>query len=114
MDQRVQLIIAIMREDFHRNLSLQKLAQTINISQSRFHYLFKAETGMTPAHFLHSLRMERARELCETTPMSIKQIMHSVGITDRSHFDRDFKSLYSLTPAQYRATLRLVATIKEA
>ncbi len=114
MDQRVQFIIAIMRDDFHRNLSLQKLARTINISQSRFHDLFKAETGTSPARFLHCFRMERARKLCETTPMSVKQIMNCVGIRDRSHFDRDFKNLYALTPAQYKANVRLVSPIREA
>lgn len=109
MDQRVQIVIELMTEEFHQDILLSALASSVNLSLSRLHHLFKAETGTTPAHYLRSLRMEKARELLEFTFMSIKQIMVSVGVRDRSHFEREFKRIYRLTPTQLRANARMLS-----
>jgi len=39
--------------------------------------------------------------------LNIKQIMSRVGIKDKSHFSREFKRAYGLTPKQYRASYPL-------
>lgn len=46
--------------------------------------------------------MERARYLLETSFLSVKEIAHSVGLNDESHFVRDFKKTYSVSPTLYR------------
>jgi transcriptional regulator GlxA family with amidase domain len=109
MDQRVQIVIELMTEEFHQDILLSLLAASVNLSLSRLHHLFKSETGTTPAKYLRVLRMEKAKELLAFTFMSIKQIMVSVGVRDRSHFEREFKRIYQLTPTQYRANARLSA-----
>lgn len=112
MDQRVQIVIGLMKEELHQDILLSELASSVNLSLSRLHHLFKAETGTTPAQYLRSLRMEKAKELLEFTFMSVKQIMVSIGVRDRSHFEREFKKIYGLTPAQHRATAQLVVSAK--
>ena len=112
MDKRVQIVIGLMKDDLHQDISLSELASSINLSLSRLHHLFKAETGTTPAQYLRALRMEQAKELLEVTFMSVKQIMVNVGVRDRSHFEREFKKIYGLTPAQHRATAKLVDSAK--
>ncbi len=112
MDQRLQIVIALMKEELHRDISLHELASSVNLSLSRLHHLFKAETGTTPAHYLRFLRMERAKELLEFTFMSVKQIMVSVGVQDRSHFEREFKRMYGLTPTQHRANAKPVLSAR--
>lgn|ERR1041385_5301048 len=99
MDRRVELVAAIMRDNLHLKLPLRKLACSLGLSQSRLHRLFKRETGTTPARYFHRLKLERARELFDSTTMSVKEVINSVGIEDRSHFDREFKRVYSTTPA---------------
>lgn len=113
MDPRVQILIAVMKDDLHRKLSVSELARFVNLSRSRLRHLFKTETGMSPAHYLRSLRVERAKELLETTPLSVEQIMLRVGVRDRSHFDREFKKHCGLTPTQYRMATRLVTSVKK-
>lgn len=108
MDQRVQIAIRLMKDEFHQGIALDELASSVNLSLSRFHHLFKAETGTTPARYLRELRMEKAKKLLETSFANIKQIMVQIGIQDRSHFEREFKRTYGLTPAQYRTTSGLV------
>ena len=106
MDQRIQTAMDLMAKDLQRDFSLYALARSVNLSLSRFHHLFKAETGMTPARYLRSLRLEQARELLATSFLSIKQLMRCVGFTDQSHFNHEFKRAYRLTPTEYRALAR--------
>jgi transcriptional regulator GlxA family with amidase domain len=112
MDQRLQIVIALMKAELHRDISLDEIATSVNLSLSRLHHLFKAQTGTTPAQYLRFLRMEQARELLEFTFMSVKQIMVSVGVRDRSHFEREFKRMYGLTPTRYRASAKLALTAR--
>jgi len=105
MDPRVQKVVTLMREEFHRESSLNEMAQFVNLSPSRLRYLFKSEIGMPPAQYLKAFRMQRARELLETTFLSVKEIISSIGVNDQSHFIREFKRTYGLTPAQYRMSL---------
>jgi AraC-like DNA-binding protein len=53
--------------------------------------------------------MEMAKELLENSSLCVKEIMFELGIADRSHFEREFKKAYRLTPNRYRSTVRLVA-----
>jgi transcriptional regulator GlxA family with amidase domain len=58
--------------------------------------------NMTPAQYLKSVRVSQAKELLETTLLSVKEIRAQLGISDESHFVRDFKKAYGLAPLQYR------------
>jgi AraC family transcriptional regulator, arabinose operon regulatory protein len=102
MDQRVQMVITLMENNLSRDVSFEEIAQNMNLSASRLRHLFKSETGKATAQYFKVLRMKRAKELIETTFLSMKQIMRHVGVKDKSHFARDFKKIYGLTPAQYR------------
>jgi len=102
MDPRVQRVVVRMREEFREQPSLAVLAQAVNLSQSRLRYLFKREVGIAPGHFLRAFRLARAKDLLETTFLSVKEIISTIGVNDPSHFIREFKKTYGLTPAQYR------------
>ncbi len=102
MDLRVQKIQQMMRDNLHRELSLGKFACSVNLSVWRFCHIFRSEVGMSPIKYLRFLRMERAKQLLESSFLSIKEIGHLVGLHDESHFVRDFKKAYGLSPKCYR------------
>src|SRR4026207_210394 len=102
MANRVKRVIELMQVDPSRNFSLGKMAQSVNLSAPYFCYLFKSITGVPPAKYLKSLRMQQAAMLLSTTFLSVKEIVIRVGLTDDSHFVRDFKRLYGMTPSEYR------------
>ena len=93
MDPRVQKVVTRLREEFRQEPSLGEMAQLVNLSLSRLRYLFKRETGVAPGHYLRAFRLARAKELLETTFLSVKEIISTIGVNDQSHFIREFKVL---------------------
>lgn len=91
-----------MREDVRGELSLSEFAQSVNLSVWRLCHIFKSDVGMPPIRYLRLLRMERAKDLLESSFLSVKEIAFQVGLNDESHFVRDFKSTYGFSPALYR------------
>lgn len=106
MDKRVLVVVAYMEENLHRDLPLTYMARAVRLSPWRLSHIFKSETGQSPVHYHHHIRMERARVLLETTPLCIKEIVRQVGMCDESHFRRNFKKTYGRTPAEWRVLSR--------
>lgn len=102
MEPRIYRVINLITSNLEREIPLNELAQSVNLSDSRLRHLFKAETGKSPAQYLKAHRLEKARLLLEGTFLNLKEVMHQAGFVDRSHFMRDFKKAYGLAPLQHR------------
>ena len=102
MAERVKRIIELMQDDPSRNFTLGEMAESVNLSPPYLCFLFKSVTGTPPGKYLKSLRMQQAATLLTTTFLSVKEIVRRVGCTDDSHFVRDFKRIYGVTPSAYR------------
>lgn len=113
MDKRVEKIIEMMREDVRGELSLAEFAQSVNLSVWRLCHIFKSDVGMPPIRYLRLLRMERAKNLLESSFLSVKEIAFQVGLNDESHFVRDFKSTYGFSPALYRSHFKNKSATEE-
>lgn len=105
MDHRVHRAIAFIEDNLYRKINPDEIAHSVNLSYSRLRHIFNSEFGTSPMHYLKLLRMQEARVLLETTFLTIKEIVAKVGLTDESHFVRDFKRINGCTPAQYRQML---------
>ncbi len=103
MDSRIQTVIQFMEANLSRVLSLDELADAVNLSPSRLSHVFKAETGLSPAQYWKTRRLRQAAKLLAHTFLRVQEITQAVGIHDESHFHRDFKKTYGLTPLQFRA-----------
>lgn len=102
MDRRVQKVQQMMRDSPSERRSLGEYAESVSLSVWRLCRIFRAETGMSPIQYLRSLKMERARQLLHTSFLSVRDITRHVGLADPSHFARDFKKTYGVTPTEYR------------
>lgn len=103
----MQAVIVFLNTSYQEGLSVEDIARGVNLSSSHLTHLFKTEVGVPPLQFLKSVRMRKAKELMETTFLSVKQVMNRVGVKDKCHFARDFKRVYGLTPRQYMRTVSL-------
>src|SRR6185437_16132459 len=82
---------------------LSDIASSVHISSSHLRHLIRREIGMSATHYVKMLRLKRARELLESSFLSVKEVMSSVGMNDISHFVREYKSVFGCTPSQSRA-----------
>src|SRR5438874_444045 len=62
--------------------------------------------GISPGRYLKLVRLQSARLLINETYLSIKEVVGQVGYGDVSHFVRDFKVQYGMTPSQVRTQPR--------
>jgi transcriptional regulator GlxA family with amidase domain len=63
-----------------------------------------AQTGMTPAKLVESLRVEAARDAIEQTQTSFSLIAHRFGLRDEQGMRRAFVRQVSATPSEIRAS----------
>ncbi len=63
---------------------------------------FKAATGLLPMEYVHTLRIEEAKRLLESTSAAGDNVGFQVGYEDPTFFRRLFKRAVGITPAAYR------------
>jgi transcriptional regulator GlxA family with amidase domain len=107
MDRRIELVIAKLEADTSRAWDARTLGELVNLSASRFRHLFKQETGTSPGQYLREVRFRKAEVMLRTTFLSLKEIAEEVGTISVSHFMKDFKKRYGMTPREYRIAARL-------
>jgi AraC-like DNA-binding protein len=100
---KVRVAITFIEDNLHRNLNVVEIAQLVRLSRSRLCHLCTREVGMPPTQYLKRARMEKARELLETSFERVKAISVEVGYHDPAYFEREFKKAEGVTPSQYRA-----------
>ncbi|WP_148254794.1 GlxA family transcriptional regulator [Aidingimonas lacisalsi] len=76
------------------------------LTERSFKRRFKAATGMTPMDYVHTLRLEEAKQYLESGDDPIDAIAELVGYADPSFFRRLFGRRVGLTPSQYRRRFR--------
>lgn len=98
VDQVKQYIMYHVKED----LSIDKLAAMVYLSQGYLSYIFKKETGMNLSRYIKQCRMEKAKALLKETNMKIVQICEEVGFSNVSYFCQSFREYCGISPDRYR------------
>ncbi|RVW01251.1 GlxA family transcriptional regulator [Rhodococcus xishaensis] len=91
---------------------LKRLAGAFHVSTRTMLRRFGAETGQAPRDFLRRARVRAARNLLETTDLSVGRIVERVGYRDTGTFRRLFVNQVGVGPAEYRRQFRGETTIK--
>ncbi|MCI9602234.1 MAG: response regulator [Lachnospiraceae bacterium] len=95
-----------IRENYHRDLSLDEVSRHMDLSPYYFSKLFKEETGGNFVEYVTSLRITKAKELLAGDGGSMKEICGAVGYSDPNYFSRIFKKNTGVTPTEYRESER--------
>ncbi|SRR6266545_1102215 len=112
MDRRIEELISDLHADPYRRRTTAEMAEILNLSPSHLRELFKGATGKSLMRYLRDLRMQRAKELLDTSHLRIKEIVTEVGMNNVVPFLRAFKRAYGLTPTQYRSRSPIAKTPK--
>lgn len=98
----IEMAEGYIKENFHRDISLDEVSRTVNISPYYFSKIFKEGTGKNFIEYLTNIRIERAKELLSTTEYSMKEICALCGYADPNYFSRSFKKNVGVTPTEYK------------
>jgi len=92
----------------HRGqLTEAEAAQLVGVSPSWFRHDFKRHARMSFRTARVQAKLAHGAHLLSTTQLSVPEIAHLLGYSDRSKFEKSFKRLHRLTPTVYRDLLLL-------
>ena len=72
------------------------------LAERSFKRRFQQATGMSPLEYVHTLRLEEAKQMLESGMQPVEAIANEVGYEDAGFFSRLFRRQVGITPAQYR------------
>ncbi|HMS38945.1 MAG TPA: AraC family transcriptional regulator [Pyrinomonadaceae bacterium] len=104
MEKRIGLLRKKILENPQLQWTIEDMSKVIGLNIRQLQRLIKVETDTTPSVWLRDLRLEKAKQLLENTFLNIGEICLKVGLNDHSHFTRDFKDKFGVTPTSYRKT----------
>jgi transcriptional regulator GlxA family with amidase domain len=84
------------------DLSVPALAQRARMSERNFARAFRREVGMTPAAYVETARVERARIALESGPESVELIAWRTGFGTVETMRRAFRRRLGVSPGDYR------------
>ncbi|MCM3746207.1 AraC family transcriptional regulator [Paenibacillus pasadenensis] len=83
-------------------ITVEQVARFAGLNRSYFSTLFTKTAGISPAEYIASVKMSKAKELLLGTPASVTEIANSLGYSTLFAFTRAFKTYHSLSPSAYR------------
>ncbi|MEU5946784.1 helix-turn-helix domain-containing protein [Micromonospora sp. NPDC047465] len=93
-------------EHLDRPLVLAELAARSNMSVRTFSRRFQDEVGVSPMTWLTQQRVERARELLESTDLTVDRIAEQAGFGSGGSLRQHLLAATGVSPRAYRRTFR--------
>ncbi|MDC1105447.1 response regulator [Prolixibacteraceae bacterium] len=97
-----KLELIINQEMKQGQISMEEVAQKLNISYSSLYKKTIVETGISPNELLTRKRIKKAEHLLITTDKSISQITFECGYSDPKYFSKAFRKQHNMSPKMYR------------
>lgn len=97
---RIAEALDYIEAHYTEQISIERLAQTANMSTSHFHHHFKETTRLSPLQYLKRLRLLKARALLAEGGRQVAQVSLAVGYHSNSQFSREYKQYFGCSPAQ--------------
>lgn len=97
----VNVAIGHINRHFTEEVTLNDIANYVNLSPQHFSKIFKEATGFGYIEWINNLRITKARELMNSTDKTIKEICFLVGYNDPNYFSRIFKKYIGISPTDY-------------
>lgn len=99
---RLKKMIDYIHREYGNHISLCDIAGVANISQSEASRCFKAGVQTSPINYLNNYRLDKAKELLQTTYDSITEIAMSVGFDNVGYFGKAFRKKFHYAPKEMR------------
>lgn len=99
---RLSQVLSYITEHYAEHITNRELAAMMHLSEDRFGHLFRKNVGMAPQQYVTETRLEKAKELIQSSDFTITEISRIVGFQDYNHFGRQFQKRYGCTPRELK------------
>lgn len=103
-NQIVTNAIRIVKHHFQEDITLDNVADELNVSLFYLSKLFRKHTGTTFTEYLTQLRVDRAKELLAAGEMSVKEVAYATGFNSQGYFSKIFKKHTGVAPSEFKDT----------
>ena len=100
--QKINDVFDFMLANYSREIKLEEIAETANMSPTAFCRYFKHHTRKTYSRFLNEIRVGEACKMLVDDKLSISNICFGSGFNNISNFNRQFKKITGNTPSEYQ------------
>lgn len=105
--KRLELALKFMIKNFHREISLDEVANCVGITKFSLCRSFRRELKTTPINWLWRYRTYVSAEIIWNYPHHrLLPIMNSCGFKHAAHFSRIFKNTLKMRPSAFKATVK--------
>ena len=98
----IKKAIAYIRLHYAENISLEEIADRLDITPEYLSSLFNREVGINFTVFLRDFRLSHAKRLLKGTNKKVYEIAQEVGYPDSKYFNRVFKENVGISPREFR------------
>ena len=98
----VKAILELMYNLKNINSSVAEICKLAGYSHYYVDKLFKKHVNTTPVQLFQNIKLQYARNLLETTDLSVLLVAGRIGINNIGHFNRLFKKTFNAPPGVYR------------
>lgn len=99
---RIQKIDNYIRKNYTKRITVEDMANMINISPAAFSRFFKAHTGSTFVDYIADIRIGLVTRLLAESSKSVSEICYDCGFNNISNFNRIFKAKKGCSPKEFR------------
>ncbi|MGJ1313264.1 MULTISPECIES: AraC family transcriptional regulator [Sphingobacterium] len=100
--RRLDVAFDYMNKNFSKLISLNDVAELVNMSEVSFSRFIKKRTGKTFIDNLNEIRLGHATRMLIETSNTVAEICYLCGFNNISNFNRAFKRKKNCTPSAYR------------
>ncbi len=100
-----------IKEHMSEDVTVANIAEALHVAPNYFSRLFKRITGEGCNEYIVRKRIEKAKNLLETTSLKIYKIAVIVGYNDTNYFSLAFKKNTGLSPTKYREDYQKPVTL---
>src|SRR6516162_3503404 len=104
----VRKSLCILDDCIGEDIELDDVARDAGLSRPHFFKLFRENTGVTPALYANTMRIERALDRLTSSQIAVTDIGFELGFSSQSHFTHFFSAHVGIAPTQYRTIARVV------
>ena len=91
-----------VREYYSEKITLEMVAEYVNLSRSYLSTIFKEELDMNFTDFVNKIRVEKSELLLMDPRLSLSEIAMMTGFADQSYYTKIFTKVKGVSPGQYR------------